>query len=64
MIDLETIYALGLDEVLFGDDEGNLPEPTDSDREALAAVAASSLGSDSGGASVWLGLWALIRSLG
>jgi hypothetical protein len=44
--DLETIYALGLDEVMLGDEDGNFPDLTPSDREILAAVGAEGFTGD------------------
>jgi hypothetical protein len=63
MTNLETIYALGLDEVLFGDENGNFREPTPEEREALAAFASSSVVNASDDkTNFWVSLFALFRS--
>ena len=63
MRDLETIYALGLDEVMFGDENGNFRDPTPEEGEAIAAIASDAFIGDHASVSPWLGLFALVRTL-
>jgi hypothetical protein len=57
--DFELIYSLGLDEVLFGDEQ-NAPL-SDADAELLAMIGYQSVSSHSDGPSLLVGIAALLR---
>ena len=57
--DFELIYSLGLDEVLFGDDQ-NAPL-SDQDAELLAMIGYQSVSSHTNGPSLFMGITALLR---